>query len=145
MNSAADPQLIPRVRQVFTAKSNKLFILRLWNPFFFFQYLEENIHQSYVDVGVMAKSLQERYREYSRRKSVPFRMAVEQGKILKWNLSQTNGVSNGNSRLFLAYKTVLHSYGLDSNPGSEEEGSDLEVMDVSCIFSLLWINFLGFS
>lgn len=35
----------------------------------------------------------------------------------------------------LAYKTVLHSYGLDSNPSSEEEeeeddNSDLEVMDV---------------
>jgi ribosome biogenesis ATPase len=34
--------------------------------------------------------------------------------------------------LFAAYKTVLHSYGLDSNPGSEDDvGSDLEVMDVS--------------
>lgn len=34
---------------------------------------------------------------------------------------------------FTAYKTVLHSYGLDSNPGSdlEDAGSDLEVMDVS--------------
>lgn len=30
-----------------------------------------------------------------------------------------------------AYKSVLRSYGLDSNPGSETEevGSDLEVMD----------------
>jgi hypothetical protein len=40
-----------------------------------------------------------------------------------------------------AYKTVLHSYGLDSNPGSEVEdaGSDLEVMDVSRVsYKVLW-------
>lgn len=82
-----DPMIIPRVKQ----------------------YLEENVHQTYVDVGVMARELQDRYREYNRRKAVPFRMLVEQ-----------------------AYKTVLHSYGLDSNPSSEneEEGnSDLEVME----------------
>lgn len=82
-----DPMIIPRVKQ----------------------YLEENVHQTYVDVGVMARELQDRYREYNRRKTVPFRMLVEQ-----------------------AYKTVLHSYGLDSNPSSdnEEEGnSDLEVME----------------
>lgn len=31
----------------------------------------------------------------------------------------------------LAYKTVLHSYGLDSNPSTEEEeNSDLELMEV---------------
>jgi ribosome biogenesis ATPase len=42
--------------------------------------LEENVHQTYVDVGVMAKALQDRYREYQRRKTVPFRFAVEQGK-----------------------------------------------------------------
>lgn len=32
-----------------------------------------------------------------------------------------------------AYKTVLRSYGIDSNPTSDNEngGSDLEVMDVS--------------
>lgn len=73
------------------------------------QYLEENVHQTYVDVGVMARELQDRYREYNRRKTVPFRMLVEQ-----------------------AYKTVLHSYGLDSNPSSdndEEGNSDLEVME----------------
>ncbi|XP_058459774.1 nuclear valosin-containing protein-like [Malaya genurostris] len=82
-----DPMIIPRVKQ----------------------YLEENVHQTYVDVGVMARELQERYREYTRRKAVPFRMLVEQ-----------------------AYKTVLHSYGLDSNPSSENEedgNSDLEVME----------------
>ncbi|XP_055602198.1 nuclear valosin-containing protein-like [Uranotaenia lowii] len=82
-----DPMIIPRVKQ----------------------YLEENVHQTYVDVGVMARQLQERYREYNRRKTVPFRLLVEQ-----------------------AYKTVLHSYGLDSNPSSENEddaNSDLEVMD----------------
>lgn len=73
------------------------------------QYLEENVHQRYLDVGVMARMLQERYREYSRRKSAPFRQLVEQ-----------------------AYRTVLHSYGLDSNPSSdadEDAGSDLEVME----------------
>lgn len=67
------------------------------------------MHQTYVDVGVMARELQERYREYNRRKAVPFRLLVEQ-----------------------AYKTVLHSYGLDSNPSSENEddaNSDLEVME----------------
>lgn len=55
----------------------------------------------------MAKELQGRYPEYSRRKTIPFRQLVEQ-----------------------AYKTVLHSYGLDSNPSSEgeEDGSDVEVM-----------------
>lgn len=82
-----DPMIIPRVKQ----------------------YLEENVHQTYVDVGVMARELQERYREYNRRKAVPFRLLVEQ-----------------------AYKTVLHSYGLDSNPSSENEddaNSDLEVME----------------
>lgn len=82
-----DPMIIPRVKQ----------------------YLEENVHQTYVDVGVMARELQERYREYNRRKAVPFRMLVEQ-----------------------AYKMVLHSYGLDSNPSSENEdeaNSDLEVME----------------
>lgn len=71
------------------------------------QYLEENVHQTYVDVGVMARVLQDRYREYTRRKSAPFRQLVEE-----------------------AYKTVLHSYGLDSNASSEEnENSDLEMMD----------------
>lgn len=82
-----DPMIIPRVKQ----------------------YLEENVHQTYVDVGIMARELQERYREYNRRKAVPFRMLVEQ-----------------------AYKTVLHSYGLDSNPSSDNEddgNSDLEVME----------------
>ncbi|XP_058054260.1 nuclear valosin-containing protein-like [Anopheles bellator] len=82
-----DPMIIPRVKQ----------------------YLEENVHQTYVDVGVMARELQQRYREYNRRKAVPFRLLVEH-----------------------AYRTVLHSYGLDSNPSSENDEealSDVEVMD----------------
>ncbi|XP_037034382.1 nuclear valosin-containing protein-like [Bradysia coprophila] len=81
-----DPNIIPRVKQ----------------------YLEENVHKTYVDVTDMARVLQERYRaEYGRRKMAPFRQLVEQ-----------------------AYKTVLHSYGLDSNPSSDEnEESDLEFMD----------------
>lgn len=49
----------------------------------------------------MARELQMRYPEYTRRKTVPFRLLVEQ-----------------------AYKTVLHSYGLDSNPSSDDEDDD---------------------
>ncbi|XP_053663992.1 nuclear valosin-containing protein-like [Anopheles marshallii] len=82
-----DPMIIPRVKQ----------------------YLEENVHQTYVDTGVMARELQQRYREYHRRKTNPFRLLVEE-----------------------AYRTVLHSYGLDSNATSEAEdeaGSDVELMD----------------
>uniref|UniRef100_A0A182N974 AAA+ ATPase domain-containing protein n=1 Tax=Anopheles dirus TaxID=7168 RepID=A0A182N974_9DIPT len=81
-----DPMIIPRVKQ----------------------YLEDNVHQTYVDTGVMARELQQRYREYNRRKSTPFRMLVEQ-----------------------AYRTVLQSYGLDSNASSEVEedaASDVELM-----------------
>ncbi|XP_055700573.1 nuclear valosin-containing protein-like [Phlebotomus papatasi] len=73
------------------------------------QYLEDNVHQTYVDVAVMAQDLQDKYKEYNKRKAGPFRLLVEQ-----------------------AYKTVLHSYGLDSNPSSDEDGdvnSDLEFMD----------------
>ncbi|XP_070498482.1 nuclear valosin-containing protein-like isoform X1 [Chironomus tepperi] len=83
---SSDPNLIPRVKQ----------------------YLEENVHKTYVDVEEMTQSLMNRYQEYSRRKMIPFRIMVEH-----------------------AYKTVLHSYGLDSNPGSDVDdmGSDLEVMD----------------
>ncbi|KAJ6634654.1 Nuclear valosin-containing protein-like [Pseudolycoriella hygida] len=81
-----DPNIIPRVKQ----------------------YLEENVHKTYVDVSDMARVLQERYRaDYGRRKMAPFRQLVEQ-----------------------AYKTVLHSYGLDSNPSSDDnEESDLEFME----------------
>lgn len=76
------------------------------------------MHKTYVDVTDMARVLQERYRaEYGRRKMAPFRQLVEQ-----------------------AYKTVLHSYGLDSNPSSDEnEESDLEFMDVSVSFVGLYI------
>uniref|UniRef100_A0A182T6B6 AAA+ ATPase domain-containing protein n=1 Tax=Anopheles maculatus TaxID=74869 RepID=A0A182T6B6_9DIPT len=82
-----DPMIIPRVKQ----------------------YLEENVHQTYVDTGVMARELQQRYREYHRRKAHPFRLLVEE-----------------------AYRTVLHSYGLDSNASTEDEAaSDVEVMDAS--------------
>jgi ribosome biogenesis ATPase len=82
----SDPNLIPRVKQ----------------------YLEDNVHLTYVDVEEMTQSLMTRYQEYSRRKMIPFRIMVEH-----------------------AYKTVLHSYGIDSNPGSDVDdmGSDLEVMD----------------
>lgn len=47
---------------------------------FSLQYLEENVHKTYVDVSDMARVLQERYRaEYGRRKMAPFRQLVEQG------------------------------------------------------------------
>jgi hypothetical protein len=44
------------------------------------QYLEENVHKTYVDVDEMTQSLMSRYVEYARRKSVPFKIAVEHGK-----------------------------------------------------------------
>ena len=48
--------------------------------FNYFQYLEENVHKTYVDVSDMARVLQERYRQdYGRRKIGPFRQLVEQG------------------------------------------------------------------
>jgi ribosome biogenesis ATPase len=91
--------------------------------------LEDNVHKTYVDVEEMTQSLMNRYQEYARRKLVPFRILVEQG-------TQKNIIilcfSMYNLYFVSAYKTVLHSYGLDSNPGSDAEaGSDLEVMDVS--------------
>lgn len=52
-----------------------------------FQYLEENIHQTYIDVGVMARHLQEKYREYGRRKQQPFRFLVDQGTEMCFTLS----------------------------------------------------------
>ncbi|KAG5677081.1 hypothetical protein PVAND_006865 [Polypedilum vanderplanki] len=74
------------------------------------QYLEENVNKTYVDVDEMTQSLMQRYQEYSRRKITPFKIAVEQ-----------------------AYKIILSSYGIASNPGSDADdvGSDLEVMDDS--------------
>lgn len=95
----------------------------------FIQYLEENIHQTYVDVAIMARELQERYREYNRRKSIPFRQLVEQGQNFFFDMSLFGVLI---IVFFTAYKTVLHSYGLDSNPSSdneEEASSDLELMD----------------
>lgn len=61
----------------------------LWNSWLkreivlLLQYLEENVHQPYVDVSVMARQLQERYPEYGRRKHRPFRFLVDQGKERK--------------------------------------------------------------
>lgn len=121
-----DPNIIPRVKQVTKKKLNKNFSSEftvpwcevMYTTFLYFnfistQYLEENVHKTYVDVSDMARVLQERYRaEYGRRKMAPFRQLVEQ-----------------------AYKTVLHSYGLDSNPSSDDnEESDLELMDVSFFY-----------
>lgn len=95
------------------------------------QYLDENVHKTYVDVDEMTQSLMSRYQEYSRRKLIPFRILVVHGKF--WNFDNNYAVERKSVSIHTAYKTVLHSYGLDSNPGSEIEdaGSDLEVMDVS--------------
>lgn len=86
------------------------------------------MHQTYVDVGIMARELQEKHKDYTRRKAVPFRIMVEQGKCVA-----VPYCSNPYNLITItAYKTVLHSYGLDSNPSSDDEAnSDLEVMDVS--------------
>lgn len=43
------------------------------------QYLEDHVHQAYVDVSVMARQLQEQYNEYGRRKQRPFRFLVDEG------------------------------------------------------------------
>jgi Nucleolin binding domain len=45
----------------------------------FSQYLEENVHKTYVDVDEMTQALMTRYGEYQRRKQVPFRILVEHG------------------------------------------------------------------
>ncbi|XP_049875338.1 nuclear valosin-containing protein-like [Pectinophora gossypiella] len=71
-------------------------------------YLAENVDKTYVDVGQMARSLKERYREYNHRNDSAFCQLVES-----------------------AYKVVLQSYGLDgasTSDGSDEE-SDLELLD----------------
>ncbi|CAH0727190.1 unnamed protein product, partial [Brenthis ino] len=71
-------------------------------------YLAENVDKTYVDVSQMARSLKERYREYSNRGDNAFCQLVES-----------------------AYKVVLQRYGLErpsTSEGSEEE-SDLELLD----------------
>jgi hypothetical protein len=50
------------------------------------QYLEENVHKTYVDVNEMTQSLMNRYQEYTRRKTIPFRILVEQGEKIKGEL-----------------------------------------------------------
>lgn len=93
------------------------------------QYLDENVHKTYVDVDEMTQSLMTRYIDYSRRKQNPFRASVLECEfVFRWpSAFLLPGV------LLSAYKTVLRSYGIDSNPNSDNEngGSDLEVMDVS--------------
>lgn len=92
-----------------------------------FQYLDENVHKTYVDVDEMTQSLMTRYMDYSRRKQNPFRASVLDGEFgfRRFHICLTG--------VLAAYKTVLRSYGIDSNPNSDNEngGSDLEVMDVS--------------
>ncbi|XP_068631037.1 nuclear valosin-containing protein-like [Battus philenor] len=71
-------------------------------------YLAENVDKTFVDVSQMARSLKDRYREYSNRSDNAFCQMVES-----------------------AYKVVLQSYGLDgatTSEGSEEE-SDIELLD----------------
>jgi len=47
---------------------------------FRFQYLEEHIGETYLDVKQMTRELMQKYPEYSRRKFGPFRQLVHQGK-----------------------------------------------------------------
>ncbi|XP_041981688.1 nuclear valosin-containing protein-like [Aricia agestis] len=70
-------------------------------------YLAENVDKTFVDVSQMARSLKERYREYSNRSDSAFCQMVEN-----------------------AYKIVLQSYGLDGTTTSEgSEESDLEMLE----------------
>ncbi|KAF5306432.1 hypothetical protein FQR65_LT07344 [Abscondita terminalis] len=75
----ADPTLIPRVQK----------------------YLESNVDKAYVNIDVMADDLQKMYKDYARRKRVPFRSCVKK-----------------------AYGVVLKSYGLEENISSSEECSE---------------------
>lgn len=81
----------------------------------------------------MARLLQERYREYSRRKSLPFRQLVEQGNYYSFIYAMFFFRTD---EIILAYKTVLQSYGLDSDD-NDDVNSDLEMMDVSVCFWLI--------
>lgn len=91
------------------------------------------MHKTYVDVSDMARVLQERYRgEYGRRKMAPFRQLVEQGIGIYFYDFRHYNFMIFFPIIFSAYKTVLHSYGLDSNPSSDDnDESDIELMDVS--------------
>lgn len=81
--SYARSRCVPLSTQRVRIEEEKNTSIREHDTYFRFcisQYLEENVHQTYVDVGVMARHLQEKYREYTRRKSHPFRLLVDQGK-----------------------------------------------------------------
>ncbi|KAF5303990.1 hypothetical protein FQA39_LY01775 [Lamprigera yunnana] len=80
----ADPTLIPRVQK----------------------YLESNVDKAYVDIDVMADELQKMYKDYARRKRVPFRSCVKK-----------------------AYSVVLKSYGVTENASTSEEGSEESVCE----------------
>ncbi|KAK4876954.1 hypothetical protein RN001_009460 [Aquatica leii] len=74
-----DPALIPRIQK----------------------YLESNVDKAEVDIDVMADDLQKIYKDYARRKRVPFRSCVKK-----------------------AYGVVLKIYGVDENMSSSEEPSE---------------------
>ena len=44
------------------------------------RYLEDNSHRKYIDVDEMADTLQNQYFDYGRKKKIPFRNSVRQGK-----------------------------------------------------------------
>jgi hypothetical protein len=90
-SSTLERDLIPRVKQVISVGNIKNFncltrlrLIKLLLLIFYFysQYLEENVHKTYVDVEEMASTLMTRYPEYSRLKQTPFRILVETGEIL---------------------------------------------------------------
>ncbi|KAB0796650.1 hypothetical protein PPYR_10711 [Photinus pyralis] len=72
----SDPSIVPRVQK----------------------YLESNVNKTYVDIDVMADDLQKMYKDYARRKRIPFRSSVKK-----------------------AYGVVLKNYGLNENLSSSEE------------------------
>lgn len=72
----SDPSIVPRVQK----------------------YLESNVNKTYVDIDIMADDLQKMYKDYARRKRIPFRSSVKK-----------------------AYGIVLKNYGVNENLSSSEE------------------------
>lgn len=78
-----DSDLIPRVKQVSIrtqlASQVPFEVIGNFPTYECFQYLEANVHKTYVDIEEMTNSLMNRYPDYSRRKRNAFRLLVETG------------------------------------------------------------------
>lgn len=48
------------------------------------RYLKENSHRRFIDVEEMADVLQKQYPDYGRKKKIPFRNSVKQGKVKRF-------------------------------------------------------------